>query len=249
MENVRKDLILMVRLQRIYDRISELLVEQRTPPAEIRELHEENVRRKQELEAMEEQIEKLRAEEEEVRAKEAESQGELDHFQKQKATVTNEREFTAVINEIDFAAKSVEEAVARRKEIEESIGALEKDIEQRRQTRPEEEASHQQVVKQWEDRKHELTESIHALAHEARAIEDSLQPANRSRFLRLLKSRHGKAISVVIDGSCSLCHFELRPHVQQRVHRAEEIITCEHCHRILVLPNIEELFPDAVASE
>jgi len=247
-ENVRRDLILMVRLQKIYDRIAELLVDQRTPPTEIRELHEENVRRKQELEAMEEQIEQLRAEEEEVRAKEVESQAELEHFQKQKATVTNEREFTAVINEIDFATKSVEEAVARRKEIEEAVAQLEREIEQRRQSRPEEEASHRKVVKQWEDRKHELTESIHALAHEARAIEDRLQPASRSRFLRLLKSRQGKAVSVVVDGSCSLCHFELRPHVQQRVYRAEEIITCEHCRRILVLPNIEELFPDEAAS-
>ncbi len=238
----------MVRLQRIYDRISELLVEQRTPPEEIRELHEENMRRKQELEAMEDQIEQLRSEAEEVRAKETESRAELEHFQKQKATVTNEREFTAVINEIDFATKAVEEAVARRKEIEETVAGLEQEIEERRQSRPEEEASHQQVVQQWEDKKHELTETIHELAHEARAIEESLQPANRSRFLRLLKSRQGKAISVVIDGSCSLCHFELRPHVQQRVRRAEEIITCEHCHRILVLPNLEELFPDDAAA-
>ena len=248
MENVRRDLILMVRLQRIYDRISELLVEQRTPPEEIRELHEENMRRKQELEAMEDQIEQLRAEAKEVKAKETESRAELEHFQKQKATVTNEREFTAVINEIDFATKAVEEAVARRKEIEETVAGLEQEIEERRQSRPEEEASHQQVVQQWEDEKHELTETIQERAQEARAIEESLQPANRSRFLRLLKSRQGKAISVVIDGSCSLCHFELRPHVQQRVRRAEEIITCEHCHRILVLPNLEELFPDDAAA-
>ncbi len=238
----------MVRLQQVYDQISELLIEQRTPPAEIRELHEENMRRKRELEAMEDQIEQLRAEAEEVHTKEVESRAELEHFQKQKATVTNEREFTAVINEIDFATKSVDEAIARRKEIEETVAGLEREIAERRESRPEEEASHQQVVEQWEDRKHEITETIHRLAHEARAIEDNLQPANRSRFLRLLKSRQGKAISFVIDASCSLCHFELRPHVQQRVHRAEEIITCEHCHRILVLQDIEELFPDDAAA-
>jgi predicted nucleic acid-binding Zn-ribbon protein len=49
----------------------------------------------------------------------------------------------------------------------------------------------------------------------------------------LLQSKHGTALSAVVDGSCSVCHFALRPHLQQRVRRCEEIIDCEHCHRIL----------------
>ncbi len=249
MESARRDLILMFRLQKIYDRISDALREQRTPPAEIRDLREENLRRERELEELEQRIEELREERAAVAAKETESRTELEHFQKQKATVTNEREFTAVINEIDFASRSLEEAETRRKEIDATIKELEEDIASRRQSRPEEEAAHKEVVESWENRKRELTKTVHELAAQAKSIEEKLQPANRSRFLRLLKSRHGKAVAEVIEGSCSLCHFELRPHVFQRVRRAEEAISCEHCHRILVLPNIEELFPDEVGSE
>jgi predicted nucleic acid-binding Zn-ribbon protein len=35
----------------------------------------------------------------------------------------------------------------------------------------------------------------------------------------------------------------LRPHLQQRVRRCEEIIDCEHCHRILY---IEETVRDDI---
>lgn len=241
MESARHDLILMYRLQKIYDQIAEALKEQRTPPPEIRELEKENLARKRELEAMEKEIADLRVELEELAAKTAESRLELEHFQRQKASVTNEREFTAVINEIDFATRSMEEAETRRKEIDEKIRNLDTEIEDRRKARPEEEASHREVAHAWDERRRELTAQIHGLAEEAQKVEQDLQPGNRSRFLRLLKSRHGKAVAEVIEASCSLCHFELRPHVQQRVRRAEEIITCEHCHRILVLPNIEEL--------
>ena len=54
-------------------------------------------------------------------------------------------------------------------------------------------------------------------------------------------------MSKVVDGSCSLCHFALRPHLQQRVRRCEEIIDCEHCHRILYIE--ETLTEDNQAAE
>ena len=55
-----------------------------------------------------------RTELKEVRKKEEEWKLELEHFQRQKGMVTNEREFTAVISEIDYATKALEEAAARR---------------------------------------------------------------------------------------------------------------------------------------
>jgi len=238
--NVRDELILMIKLQKIYDRIAEAITEQRTAPDDVRELAEENRRRQLELQELQERMNGLEAELEKVIQDQEESRTELEHFQKQKGMVTNEREFTAVINEIDFATQALERATARREELEESIVELGSEIEQRRKARPEEEDAHREVTERWERRRAELTQSIHGLAAQARQIEEQLQPANRSRFLRLLKSKHGTAMSPAIEGSCSLCHFALRPHLQQRVRRAEEIIACEHCFRILYMPELEE---------
>jgi len=53
-ENVREELILMIRLQKIYDRISEAITEQRTAPDDVRELAEENRRRQLELQELQE---------------------------------------------------------------------------------------------------------------------------------------------------------------------------------------------------
>ncbi|MCG6964830.1 MAG: C4-type zinc ribbon domain-containing protein [Acidobacteria bacterium] len=238
MESARKDLKLMIRLQETYDRIADAIREQRTPPDDVRELQEENLRRQEELDEMEQMVETKNAELAQVTKREEESRLELEHFQKQKALVTNEREFTAVINEIDFATRALNEAGARHGELKDEIDALTADIASRRDARPDEEASHREVAQRWDARKQELTEAIHRLATETRQTEEKLQPANRSRFLRLLKNKQGKAMAPVVEGSCSLCHFELRPHLQQRVRRAQEIITCEHCHRILYLPEL-----------
>lgn len=232
-DSVLEDLVLMVRLQGLYDQISRSLSEWKTPPAEVQELHEENRRRQEELEKLEQEIVTLEDECREVRKKEQEWHLELEHFQKQKAVVTNEREFTAVISEIDYATKAIEETSGRRKELEAQIEAITSDITSRREARPDEEAARRDVVEGWESRRKDLKQRIHELAAEAAGLEERLQPQNKSRFRRLLESKRGTAVAKVVEGSCSLCHFALRPHLQQRVRRVQEIIACEHCHRIL----------------
>jgi predicted nucleic acid-binding Zn-ribbon protein len=241
--NAYQDLVNLVRLQIVYDAIAEAISEHNTPPAEIRSLQEANRLRLEELEEMERQLEAHEEEIKVVRKKEAEWELELEHFQKQKGMVTNEREFTAVISEIDYATKAIEETSARRKELEEAISQLGKEIEERRGARPEEETAQSEVVTSWEKRKEDLLKKVHKLSDDAKKIEAEIQPKHRARFLRLLESKQGTSVSKVVDGSCSLCHFALRPHLQQRVRRCEEIIDCEHCHRILY---IEETVADAL---
>jgi predicted nucleic acid-binding Zn-ribbon protein len=204
-------------------------------------LQEANRLRQEELHEMERQLEAHSEEIKEVRKKEAEWELELEHFQKQKSSVTNEREFTAVISEIDYATKAIEETSARRKELEEAIAQLSAEIEERREARPEEETAQTEVVAAWEKQKEALLKRVHELSKEAKKVEEEIQPKNRALFLRLLESKQGTSVSKVVDGSCSLCHFALRPHLQQRVRRCEEIIDCEHCHRILY---IEETLKD-----
>jgi predicted nucleic acid-binding Zn-ribbon protein len=244
METARQDLVLMVRLQGLYDEITGALLERRTPPPEVKELEEANREKQQELERLEEVRAAHESELREVRKREEECRLELDHFQKQKGMVTNEREFTAVISEIDYATRELESAAARREELETALSSAREEIEDRRQSRPEEEAAHQAITEEWERRKDELKQRVHELAVEAKKLEEDLAPKHRGRFMRLLESKRGTALSAVVEDSCSLCHFSLRPHLQQRVRRCEEIITCEHCHRILYL---EEVIADGAS--
>ena len=228
----------MVQLQKLYDTIAENLNKRRLPPPEVKELEAANKRRIIELNELEKTI---TAQEEEVRAlhKSAEEWClELEHFQKQKSQVTNEREFTAVISEIDYATKALDEATSKYQELEKSVQDLHAEIESRRSARPEEEEAHKTITKNWEKTKAKLKRKVHKAAVEAKALEDQLHPKHRARFLRLLSSKNGTAISAVAENCCSLCHFNLRPHLQQRVRRCEEIITCEHCHRILYMHDV-----------
>ena len=50
------------------------------------------------------------------------------------------------------------------------------------------------------------------------------------------RSPDGIAVAEVINGACSACFISLRPHVQQKLRKSDEIITCENCTRILYIP-------------
>jgi predicted nucleic acid-binding Zn-ribbon protein len=229
------DLNLLVSLQGIYDDIARAITERKTPPPEIMELQETNRQRQAELEELEAAIAAHENEIRDVRKREEEWRLELEHFQKQKAIVSNEREFTAVISEIDYATNALNEAEARRTELERLIGEIRDDIEARRASRADEEEAQREVTEGWDARRQELRDRIAELAVRAKEIEERLAPKNRSRFLRLLESKRGTAMSEVVEGSCAACHISLRPHLVQRVRRGEEIIACESCHRILFL--------------
>lgn len=248
MESVQHDLVVFVRLQDIYGRIAKAIQDRQNPPAEVQQLQEANRNRQLELDQLEEQARRLEDELQQVGKREQEWQLELEHFQRQKSMVTNEREFTAVISEIDYATKALGEARQRRTEIEAAVAQLRQDIEARRKARPEEESAQREVVEGWEGRKAELLEIVHRLSTEAQHLETELQPKNRARFLRLLESKKGTAIAAVVDGSCSVCHFAVRPHLRQRLRRCQEIITCESCFRILYLEETIEREPTGATS-
>ncbi len=240
MSDARHDLVLLVELQKIYDQVSATLRQRSSPPAEIQELEKANRRRREEIDELETAVAEAEEQLRDVRRQEQEYDLELKHFQRQKGMVTNEREFTAVISEIDFATKALEEASRRRAELEAELERLAGEIASRRDSQPEDEAAQHEIVEQWEQRKDELRQEVHRLATDAQLIEAELRPKNRSRFLRLLASKKGAAVVPLADGSCSACHFSVRPHLQQRIRRCHEIITCEHCYRILYLPEALE---------
>ena len=233
MNNARHDILVLVRLQDVYTHIAHAIRERNEAPPEVQELHERNRQREKELDELQARVEELNSELREARKREEEFKLELEHFQKQKAIVSNEREFTAVISEIDYATKGLQEAAARRGELETRILETEEEISTRRESRPEEESAHREVVSGWEDRKNQLKQEIHDLAAEAKSLEAELAPQVRARFLRLLESKQGTAMAPLVDGSCSACHFSVRLHLQQRVRKCEELIFCEHCRRIL----------------
>jgi predicted nucleic acid-binding Zn-ribbon protein len=172
---------------------------------------------------------KRRAEEKEVAA----VQTRLAKYKDQLLEVKTNREYTAMLHEIEAAQKDIrgredrileimletDELNAGLKKSEAELKASEKDIAAERAALDAELSTLQAEIDRSTEARQKLISEI-----DRRVL---------STFETVAKSRKGVAISEARKGMCTICHVRLRPQVFNEVLRNASIIQCDSCQRIL----------------
>lgn len=55
------------------------------------------------------------------------------------------------------------------------------------------------------------------------------------KFTMLREQRRGQALAIARDGNCMGCNMHLPPQLYNNLYKGEELLTCPHCQRILIL--------------
>jgi uncharacterized protein len=164
----------------------------------------------------------------------ATTQQNLDKFEQDKTRVRNEKEYTAVLREIDTSRKR--------------IGTLESEILKHMEELEKLDAELVVQTPDVERSRAEVDASLAALTaeHEA-ATRQLVEFSERRKKLSLLmpralfnsydrKSRlsRGQALSEVrSNGVCAACRVRVRPKIFSDVRKGDQLVTCENCGRIL----------------
>ena len=77
-----------------------------------------------------------------------------------------------------------------------------------------------------------------AVATDAKARAErikSLPPGVFKRYEKLREGRRGIAVVEARAGGCMGCNMQLPPQMYNNLHKCEELVTCPHCQRILIL--------------
>lgn len=149
--------------------------------------------------------------------------------------ITTQKEYQAVNKEIASAKKLIaelEEQIlqksARGEELQNELAAMESDAE----------SLEENILRQ----KGEVQSRIDA--EEATAAADikvreelvkSIPATILKRYEKLRGARRGIAVVEARDGGCLGCNMHIPPQMYNNLFRGEELITCPHCQRILVL--------------
>jgi len=81
--------------------------------------------------------------------------------------------------------------------------------------------------------------------------DDALQQLDRpvlDMYLRLLNSRKGVAVVGIKNSACEGCYLTLPPQLLQEVRRADRVLTCSHCQRILYWTRDEQQSPSEMGA-
>jgi predicted nucleic acid-binding Zn-ribbon protein len=160
-------------------------------------------------------------------------QARLAKYKDQLLEVKTNREYQAMLHEIETAQNDVkaredrildsmmesDELTAAVKKAEAELKSAEKEVGAERQLLDQEIARLQAEL----DRTGRAREKLAA----------EIDRAVLAIFEQVAKGRKGIAVSEARDGMCMICHVRLRPQVFNEVRRNDSIIQCDSCRRIL----------------
>jgi predicted nucleic acid-binding Zn-ribbon protein len=233
MSEARAQLIKLVKMQELALEIQAAHAIVEGAPAKIEEAEGRFRERNAEYVALKERFDAIDADRRERSLELATLEETKKHYQDSLMQVKNQREYAAVLKEIDAAKASIgdhEEAIlASMDEVETLKTELEAraaHIESERSIVEQERAAVEAAVAEAQAR-------IERDAAERAEIESTLPAPLVANVKRVEEGRKGIFLVRVERESCSACHVRLRPQVYQEIRQASKIHVCGSCRRYL----------------
>jgi uncharacterized protein len=172
-------------------------------------------------------------------------EAKIGKYQTQLMEVKTNKEYTAMLHEIDRAKGDRDAVDTNILQAMEAADALEATIKQK-------EAALAQEIQQvtssetvLRDEQKDLESKRAGLDAERQGIEAQIAPEMVAEFNRISRSRGGLAVARVANGLCQGCSVRIQPRIIQQIRRNEGILRCESCKRFLYLLEEERAEPPA----
>ncbi len=154
-------------------------------------------------------------------------------FKEQLMAVKTNNEYRSLLSEIDSAKSRISGYEDEMLEKMEGLEALQKELSEK------EDFFNNEKVR-IDSEKEELAKEIKVLELQkadletkSLIIEKDIPAPHINVFKRICAARGGVAISRAVGESCTECMMHIRPQLFQEVKKAEDLVLCENCKRIL----------------
>lgn len=233
---MKEEILLLRELQEAELRIRQLKGDQERCPHQIQELDEKLASEK---EAALRDSERLQMLEKERRRKEGELEQEGERIRKTKGRlfdVKTNKEYQALLHEIDLMEKSTSQNEDEILAILEEIDQLRGSVSEREGNLVTFENEIQAEISEIQKKLEHLVEEIAAMENRREEILTTLDPG-LLRTYETLKQKRGTALAAVRRGVCQGCYVNIPPQMFNEVQRNAALIRCPNCNRFLFAEN------------
>jgi predicted nucleic acid-binding Zn-ribbon protein len=216
-------------------------------PEWMQDLHAQHSGRLAEISALEEAVEAARRERRSAEAAIAEAQERLKRYQQQINQVSTQREYGALLQEIDTTKAQIGgaedlglAAIERREQAEASLAAS-------REAFAELDERYRQELARWEEEKPGIAAHIESLEGSIAVLRERLPRGVLANFERIRERHQGSGLAPIqeVDRGgrgprawhCGVCNYSVRPQVVVEVRTTGAMMQCDGCKRILYLPS------------
>ncbi|GFO59735.1 hypothetical protein GMST_20600 [Geomonas silvestris] len=232
---MRNNLNALYELQEIDLRIDGLDGEKAQLLAEAAALEAKLAEARERIAARREELATLEADKEALEASLAGEQENIVRSESHQKEIKTQKEYQAVSKEIATAKKQITELEEQILQKVNAIAEVNADIAKKESDLGELEGN---VTTQKDEVQHRVEALDSGIAADAAKREDTVKglPASiMKRYIRLRDQRRGVAVVEAREGNCLGCNMHLPPQLYNMLFRADDVITCPHCQRILVM--------------
>jgi len=164
-------------------------------------------------------------------------QEELKKLQGQMMAIKTNKEYDALVSQIDNVKATINEKETQLLEIIGKIEELEGGIDDYRKKAEESKKRNEEQLNILQEKMDSVGTKIKIKDDERTNIIVRVPKRTMSIYERVRKSRGGSVIVTVKKRACGACFKALPPHRIQELKRADQLITCDNCGRLLIWQN------------
>jgi predicted nucleic acid-binding Zn-ribbon protein len=219
-------------------------------PDWMRELHEEHTVQRKEIERLEETAAEAARQRRAAEAAVQDAQEKLKKYQQQINKVSTQREYGAILQEIDTVKGQItasEEAAFSALDQHEKA---DKELAALRESFRATEERYAEEMARWEGEKPGVARQVEALKGRVADLKKGLSRGLVAQFERILDRYPGGATAPVRpierpglkqrEWHCSACNYRVRPQVVVEIRNGDTLVQCDSCKRILFFPEEEQ---------
>ena len=194
--------------------------------AEMEQLSGDSARADAEIREMEKQIRSLEGDVEALRLRQAKLR------QQQMAVKTN-KEYQAMLGEIDYLSKQVSQQEDQILELMELVDVTRQENEHKKQRLAEGSARLAGEMKRLADSRGFLADELERKRSQREILSAEVPAKVMALYNKLTRGLDGIALAEAREELCMVCHVRLRPQLYQELRTTDDVIQCENCSRIL----------------
>jgi uncharacterized protein len=233
---VREQLRFLADLQLLDNRLHALSNEQNQLPQLLQPYEQACTDVRERLASDHANIEEAERQRRSLERKLEDDQAQLVKTQNRLHGIRTNKEYSAVLAEIDGSKRRISE-------VEDQVLDLMEAMEQHRQAIQVHEQHMQEATRELDRQKQkieqaqqEVAEQIDQCGAERQQVLTHLDTRLLAAYEEAARRNGGIGAVLLTDGSCGGCHLRIRPQLISDIRKQETIITCPHCHRILLWP-------------
>ena len=157
----------------------------------------------------------------------------LSRLKDQLMAVKTNKEYTAMLHEIQMAEGQIRDEEDKILEVMEEMEGQAAELKQAEQIMLKQSAELQESIRKTQESAPLLEAELSRMREEKSSLESTINRELLTQYRRIAEARKGVALAEAKDELCSVCHVRIRPQMYADLLRTENIQTCDSCSRIL----------------